>query len=218
MRQIFTIIASTVSALLIFFGVIWVFKANILAHYLSRSLHNAPVSIDSIGYKEDVFTVNRLSISTIAEPQKTAFFTKTLSVYANWKQLFKRPIVIDAIQAKDVYIHITLYKDGSSNWSKILGKKESQSKNGAAYLIKQLSLKNLQVTVASSGKVKTYPIIDEITLYNISNETGFPIHEVEKAIFRLVLKKLFDDFGIKTIEKILDRVLPINGKIPLFGN
>ena len=58
-----------------------------------------------------------------------------------------------------------------------------------------------------------FPTIEKLEFYNISDETGFPIEEVEKAIAHAILKSVFQKFNllhlIQAPVKIIEKVIPI---------
>lgn len=218
MKLFVKILVSVLTISLILVVAAWTFRANIIAYSISRSLNYAPVSIEQVAYKNASFTIKDLIISNLnSYPKTTAFSAAETTIYTSLKDLIKKKVTIESIDVEDIYIHIDVYQDGSNNWSLLLADKKGAEKSSTPYLIEELTLRNLAVSVTdASGKTIHYPVIKEMVFYNISDETGFPIHEVEKAIFQLVLRKLFQDFGIKTIEDVLKNVIPKG--IPFFGS
>ena len=89
-------------------------------------------------------------------------------------------------------------------------KKETKRK----YLIKKLTLYNITVILTKAdGQKETFPTIDKLEFYNITDETGFPIDEIEKAIAQAILKSVLGKFkllhllenapGVNLIKKVI---------------
>ena len=126
-------------------------------------------------------------------------------------------MTIDEIVVRDIFVGVEFYdsKQKESNWNYILATDEKKEKKGEKdYLIRKLVLYNLTVQVTqSNGQVKRYPTIPKMEFYNISSETGFPIDQIEKAIFNLVLKDLFKKLNLDQIlkdqlQKVPSKYLP----------
>ena len=132
-------------------------------------------------------------------------------------------MVIEAIDIADINIGLEYYDASKNvtNWDKILEeKKKGKEKSDRNYLIKKLTLTNLTVTTTDyQGKTTRYPMIKQMVFYNISDETGFPIEEIEKAIFDIVLKKVLREYGIKALQQAIEQFAPQLPGLPgLFGS
>lgn len=194
----------------------WTFRTNIFAYYLSRSLNGAPVSVQNFTYEKNYFWVQGLVIST-KPPQKNLLFSaKNTTVSTSLSALLKEKIIVEKMQISDIELQITLQKNGNTNWDEVLEITETSSP-GSPYLIKELVARNLVVSVTdSTGKTVRYPVIEEMVFTNISNETGIPLEQVQKEIFRLLLRRIFQEFGIKAIENVLKHILPDPSSFPFF--
>ena len=74
---------------------------------------------------------------------------------------------------------------------------QNYSYNNLDYLIKKLILTHLTVElVQANGKVQRFPTIQRMEFHNISSETGFPIDEIEKAIFKMMMQELMQKFNL----------------------
>ena len=62
-----------------------------------------------------------------------------------------------------------------------------------------------------NGQVKRYPTIPSMEFHNISDETGFPVSEIEKAIFNQVLKNLYQQLDL---QNTLKQLIPGGNYIP----
>jgi hypothetical protein len=60
----------------------------------------------------------------------------------------------------------------------------------------------------ANGKVKRYPTIKQMEFYNISSATGFPVEEIEKAIFEMMMKDIFKKLQLDQLFKTINP-LPI---------
>jgi hypothetical protein len=99
---------------------------------------------------------------------------------------------------------IEMYKNGN-NWQTIMStNNRDPNKKGRPYLIKRLNLTNLTVVLMdANGKAKTYGPID-ISFKNISDKSGFPLHDIEKAIMQKIINEIIKQFNIPDIIKSLD--------------
>ena len=112
---------------------------------------------------------------------------------------------------KDIFIEIEFYNASGedNNWARILSRNDKEEKISRDYMIHTLILKNLTVEVTqSNGKVKRYPTIQEMEFHNISSATGFPIDEIEKAIFDLMIKEVFKKLLLDQLLKTINPIAP----------
>ena len=63
----------------------------------------------------------------------------------------------------------------------------------------------------ADGSFKRYPTIPRMEFHNISSETGFPISEIEKAIFDLVMKDLFRKLQLDQLLRTIDPLKNLPG-------
>lgn len=76
--------------------------------------------------------------------------------------------------------------------------KTNSSNNQTPYLIKELKIDNLYVTIYKmDGSHELLPVIPNLSIKNISDESGFPVHQIEKAVYNEMLKSIFNIFDIK---------------------
>ncbi len=219
MKKAIIIPLSIILILIIACIILWTNRENIVAHYISKSLNNTPVSIKKIKYKNQIFMIRDLFIGNPrGSKTKTAFSSKTIDIDASYKALRAKNMVIESIELSDIFIGIEMYNESGSqnNWSKILKKDPSKKDTeGRHYLIKKLTLRNLTIVVTDSqGRQTRYPSLDHMVFYNISDKTGFPIEEIEKAIFNLVLQQVMKEYGLEFLQKTLKKFLPL----PIFGD
>jgi len=196
----------------------WTNKSAVAAHFLSRELNGVPVAIRSLQITKEQSNVAQLRIGNPPRSRTpVAFAAEQMKVQTTIQQVMGDPMTIDEIVVKDIFVGVEFYdsKQQDSNWNYILATDEKKKKKEEKdYLIRKLTLYNLTVEVTqSNGQVKRYPTIPKMEFYNISSATGFPIDEIEKAIFNLVLKDLFKKLNLDQIlkdqlQKVPNKYLP----------
>ncbi len=189
----------------------WTNRENILSHFLSHQLH-VPVSIRSLEITKTSANIHRLWIGNLPESKSSTSFTaENLDIQATLDKILGDPLIIDQVSIDNIFVGIEFYDAAGkdSNWNRILQEdhKKKKSKN---YLIRTLTLRNLTVEVTqSNGTVKRYPTIKEMEFHNIGSDTGFPVDEIEKAIFDLMMKNLFQKLQIDQLFKNLTPYIPL---------
>ena len=121
-----------------------------------------------------------------------------------------------------IFLGIEFYSNNpeDTNWTRILNHRpKTPKKDSKDYLIKYLKIDSLTVSVTKpDGKTQVYPSLHNLEFHNISNKTGFPIDQIEKAIFKLVLQSVIEKYGIDSIIKsIAPSGFPFN-VLPFFNN
>ncbi len=136
---------------------------------------------------------------------------KKIDVRSSISQVRAETLTIDSFTLSNNIIGVEFYNSSgsSNNWTTIMStptksKKQTQRK----YLIKKLTLTNINVVLTkANGQKQTFPTIDKLEFNNITDETGFPIDEIEKAIANAILKSVFQKFNIL---HLLDNIPPVN--------
>ena len=190
----------------------WVERAAVAAHLLSRHL-GVPVSIETLEITKENAQISHLWIGNPSGfKDKDAFTAQTIEVDSTYSQITGNPLIIDRIAMSNLNIYLENNKNGETNWTRILKHSDSKKPSNRHYLIKTLTLQNLTVQVTQpNGKVKRYPTIPSMEFHNISDETGFPINEIEKAIFNQMIKNLYQQFDI---QNLLQQAIPGGNYIP----
>jgi hypothetical protein len=209
MRKTTIFLALAVLCLVVALGITWTNRENILAHFISRQLH-VPVSIRSLEIRKSSAEISRIWIGNFPHSQTpTSFTAESITLDANWDQIFGNPVTIEEIDIDNIFVGIEFYDAGGddNNWSRILHENGQKKKNPKDYLIRTLILRNLTVELTqANGKVKRYPTIQRMEFHNISSEAGFPVEEIEKAIFDLMMKDIFKKFNLKQLFKNINPV------------
>ncbi len=184
--------------------VVWTNRANLVAHFLSRHLR-VPVTIRTLEVTKTEADISRLWIGTPPKSKtSTSFSAETIAIVSNLDQIMGNPLTIDEINMANLFIGVEYYEGLETNWTYILQSKgeNNKKKKERDYLIRTLILENLTVEVTqANGKIKRYPTIPRMEFHNISSDTGFPIDEIEKAIFNLMMQDLFKNLNIDQLLK-----------------
>jgi hypothetical protein len=209
MRKIFLFLVLSILCLAVAAAITWTNRENILAHFLSRQLH-VPVTIRSLEIGKTSAEISRLWIGNFpGSRNSTSFTSESLKLEAKLDEIFGNPVTIESIDLDNIFVEIEFYdaQGKESNWGRILEKKGEKKKNSKEYLIRTLVLSNLTVEVTQAdGKVKRYPTIKRMEFHNIGSETGFPVDEIEKAIFDLMMKDLFKKLQLDQLFKNLSPI------------
>jgi len=191
MRKLSLFLALALLCLAIAATLTWTNRSTILAHFMSRQLR-VPVTIRALDLSKTSSAISRLWVGNFpGSKSSTSFTAESIRMQAALEQIFEDPMTIEAIDIDDIFVGIEYYQGGDTNWSRILQSKVPKKKKPRDYLIRTLTLRNLTVQVMQAdGKVKRYPTIKQMEFHNITSETGFPVEEIEKAIFDLMMKDL----------------------------
>ena len=181
-------------------------SAAILAEMISKKTMT-PVSIKSIEWRKDRFTIKDL---TIGNPKGTRLPTvlqvETLNVEAPYRQYFKNPIIIDQILLDNVYVNIQIYDRNQTqgNWQTIIANMAIDHKSPLSIerpaIIKKLILLNIQIDlILSDGKLRRLSPIPRLEFENISSDKGIPTQEISEIIVQKMMHSIFLEKGLKTI-------------------
>ncbi len=190
----------TLGVALAFFA--WSIKTELVAGFLSHQLR-VPVSMGLFDVHSESAEISRLWIGTpLNSRTNTSFASQEILTVAPIGNYVRNPLVIESIDINNIIVGIENYNaDGSdNNWSRMMGAGPSAQPSDRQWLIRRITLRNLTVIVTDwKGTQKRYPTIPQITLTNVSSESGFPISEIEKAIFHLMLQDLIRQLDLGRI-------------------
>jgi len=213
MKRLLLFIISLILAVAIALIVAYTFKTKLIVYFLTNKL-GVPVTIESTTIRKNELDINNLWIGN-PEGSKTkrAFSSEINQIKGSPSELYNTPHTIDEVYMENIFVGVELYSaDGKdNNWSLILTKKKVHETKPRPYLIRKFIIRNLSIQlVKANGEVQNFPVIKEMVFYNISDETGFPIKDIEKALFNLVLKEVFKKIGL---EQLMNTIVP--SSIPL---
>ncbi len=182
-------------------------KSFLISRFLS-SKTNAPVSIEEILFFKGGCKISYFHLQNNTPPCKTstALSAKEITCIAPLSALFHHKIEIESIHLKDIQLGIEFFTPSGdeNNWTLLLSNNKPDTKSSRPYLIRSVIFDNIHVTITDpTGKVKNVPPISHLEFHNISDESGIPIEELQKAIFHSMIESIFKKLGIKTIKKIL---------------
>lgn len=173
---------------------------------MSRQLR-VPVSIRTLDISKTSAGITRMWIGNFPKSQtSTSFTAETLRLDATLDQIFGNPVTIEHIDINDIFVGIEFYdaNGNDNNWGRILHENGQKKSHSREYLIRTLILRNLTVELTqANGKVKRYPTIKQMEFHNISSASGFPVEEIEKAIFEMMMKDIFKKLQLDQIFKTL---------------
>lgn len=182
------------------------FSAPILANIISHKTHT-PVSIQSIDWKKESFTIHDISIGNPPKARfPTALRVQTIDVQAPYKQYFEDPILIDLIHLNNVYVNIQVYnkEQTEGNWQTLIANMSEDHKSPLTVerhaSIKKLVLTNIQIDlILSDGKLHKLSPIDRLEFDNIRSDKGIPTQEISEIIVQKMMNQIFLQKGLKAI-------------------
>lgn len=207
--KIFKFIALLIIVAIAAAWIAWETKAQLLSHFISNHVR-APVTIQTLDMTKTQIDISNLWIGNPPRSRTaTSFSAETIEIDTELYQIMNDPLIIDRIDIANIFVGLEYYANGETNWTIMLNEPSGQKK-GRDYLIRTLILENLTVEVTqANGQKKRYPTIERMEFHDISSDTGFPVKEIEKAIFNLMMKNIIDKFNL------LKQPLNIPGNAPL---
>ena len=211
MKKFFIPFISLIVIIIIIGFILWFNIPNIIARKISKEL-SVPVSIENVILSKHNMIIEELDVGTPkGSKTKSSFSSRIIDVETSLKHLRGETLTINSLTFENNIISVEFYNatGTSNNWTTIMStptksKKQTQRK----YLIKKLTLTNINVVLTkANGQKQTFPTIDKLEFNNITDETGFPIDEIEKAIANAILKSVFQKFNIL---HLLDNIPPVN--------
>ena len=197
-KKILLILLALLIILSIIGAVAWTRRASIAAEFIHRST-GVPASIGTLDLSSSGAQIENFKLGNPPGFRSSnSFKAETISIATTWKELTADPLTINQINMDNLTITVESKKDGTTNWDQITAPKHKTTEKSRHYLIKVLVMNNLTVqAVKPDGTKKVYPPIPQLVFYNISDETGFPVEEIEKAIFNLMMQNLFQQLDLK---------------------
>lgn len=203
MKKVLIVVFACILISFALLGVAWMQKTTILAHFLSKQMH-VKVSLQSLDITRELTTLTNLWMGNPRHSTTTTSFSSSLiEIAQDPLDILNNPLIIDRIDISDISVGIEYYPDNQTNWNYILRSNSPKIRKGRDYLIRTLVLNNLSVIVtAANGKETRYPAIERMEFHDISSDSGFPIEEIEKAIFKKVMQNIFDKYLFKPFQNI----------------
>jgi hypothetical protein len=182
-------------------------RNSLISFFLTESL-GAPVSMREILFYKGGFEISDFHVSNVPPCKTTnAFFAEDITCKATSRSILQHRMEIESIHIKNILLGIEFFTPSGdqNNWTLLLTNHRGKKKNSRPYLIRTIIFDNVHIAITDAeGRIKKVPTIAHLEFHNISDESGFPIEEIEKAIFQSMLQTLFRQLGIKTIMKMLD--------------
>lgn len=221
MKRFLIPFVSLILILIILAFVTWFNIPNILAHILSREF-SVSTTVGNVNISKNNLKINDINIGTPkGSKTSSSFFSKELHVKSTIAALRNERLTIDSFTLNNIIIGIEFYNESGTdnNWVRILKIPTRPEKlSNRKYLIKKMTLNNISLVLTkSNGQKQTFPTIDKLEFFNISDETGFPIEEIEKAISEAILKSVFEKFNLLYLIRDLNPVNMIQKVLPFFN-
>lgn len=175
---------------------LWQRRASVAASFMHRHL-GVPVTLQALNINANGATLTNLQVSNPSGFQSPfAFQAEDIIITTTLAEIRANPLTIDEIDITDIMVNVESKRNGETNWHRILAHKDKSGQNQRHYLIKTLILRNLNVQLTKpDGSTQNFPL-GEMQFHNISDETGFPVSEIEKAIFNQVMKQIFQQLNL----------------------
>lgn len=206
MRKLFSVFFFFFLLLLLIFSIGWANRTTLFCHFLSHQLQ-VPVHLDTLQVSLQQVSASKLLIENPPHSQtSTAFSSETVILNGTLEEVLGSTLTIEEIRLKNIFVGIEFYDPDKqrTNWTQLLTISRPSDPHSKNYLIRKLILENLTVEVIqANGDRKQYPTIERIELHQINHESGFPIEEIEKAIFKLMLQDLFKQLDLEQLLNIL---------------
>lgn len=211
-----------VSIIIIIGFIAWFNIPNIIANILTREF-SVLVTVGNVNLSKNNLKVQSLNVETpTGSKTSSSFYSEEINVSSTLKNINNQQLTIDSFTLKNNIISIEFYNESGSdnNWVRILNKPTKPEKvSNRKYLIKKLTLNNISLVLTKpNGQKQNFPTIEKLEFYNISDETGFPIEEIEKAITEIILNSVFQQFNLLNLlkesspYKVLEKVFPFFNK------
>lgn len=203
-----------ICCLALFAWIGWQRRTAIASKMLEKHL-GVPVKMQRLDVNSQGARIDHL---TIKNPKgfrsPSSFAADTIAIDTTWKKLRGDPLTIDLIQMDNILVTIEESSSGKTNWDLIVGDQTPNSAPTRHWLIKTLVLNNLTVQVMQpNGTIKKYPTLSQMQFYNLTDKTGFPVDQIEKAILNEVMKNLLRNFNL---QNLLHPVMPGGMPLPSF--
>jgi hypothetical protein len=185
---------------------LWSHRTSLISHFLTKRV-GTKVSLEAFHFVKEGCKIHGFHIFN-PPPCKTdsAFFATKISCYMKLRSVFEKRVVIDKIHLQEIDLGIEFFnKSGDeNNWTYLLSDDTETPVHSKPYLIRSLVFDNINATITDmDGKVKKVPTIKHLEFHDISDESGFPIAELEKAILQAMIRSIFKNLGIKTIMNMI---------------
>ncbi|NGX63467.1 MAG: hypothetical protein KR126chlam6_00879 [Candidatus Anoxychlamydiales bacterium] len=217
MKKFFIPFISLVLILIIIGFVIWFNIPNIVSRMLSKEF-SVPVNVENVKISKNLLQIDGLDLGTPkGSKTKSSFYSKQIDVVSSLSKIREEVLTVDSMTLSNNIIGVEFYNSSgtSNNWTTIMNTPSRAKKaTNRKYLIKKLTLYNITVVLTKQdGQKQTFPTIDKLEFYNITDETGFPIDEIEKAIAQAILKSVFGKFNLlhllNTPVNVIKKVIPL---------
>ncbi|NGX55962.1 MAG: hypothetical protein K1060chlam5_00196 [Candidatus Anoxychlamydiales bacterium] len=217
MKKLIVIFSSFVALIFIIAIILWFNMPSFVSSYLTREF-GVETSVSNVKLNSQNLNIFDLNMSNPkGSKSSTAFQCKKINFNSTFKNIRSKTLTINSISLNDIVIGVEFYNrmGSDNNWSRIMQTKGKITESKRKYLIKTLSLNNIAIVlVKADGTRQNLPTIDKLEFHNITDESGFPIDEIEKAIAHIILRSIFQKYNLLELLKSISPVKIFNQSIP----
>jgi hypothetical protein len=217
MKKLIIIFSSFIAIIVMIAVVLWFNMPSYISRYLTKEF-GVETIISNVNINTKNLNIYNLKMQNPKGSKlQNAFTCKKINFNSTIKNIRASTFTIDSISLDNMTISVELYnKSGSdNNWARIMATKETDPKTDRKYLIKTLNLNNINIVLYRNNKIENLKPIKNLTFNNITNESGFPIEEIEKAIAHVILKHIFKQYNLSDLLKNIDPVNIIKKSLPI---
>ena len=193
------------------FGIFYIYNnlPKITSSLLSRKC-GFPVTIQELEINRKEIKAQNFSIFNLTpSPHDPALSCSELKITTTFKQVFGNTLTIDRIWLKNTGLNIQFFDAArqKNNFLQLFNAKKTKTSKSKGkskpYLIKKIVLQEINVKlIFADGKTREVTI-PELVFTNITDKSGFPIEDLEKAILHAIIRSVFDKLGLKNLLKTL---------------
>jgi hypothetical protein len=217
MKKAIIIFGSFIAFVVIIATILWFNMPSYISRYLTKEF-GVQTSISNVTLDTKNLNVYNLIMENPKGSKiQNALTCKKINLNSTIKNISSSTLTINSISLENISIAVELYNSSGTdnNWVRIMDTKETDTKSDRKYLIKTLKLNNINIVLYRNNKIENLKPIKNLTFNNISNESGFPIEEIEKAIAHVILKHIFKQYNLLDLLKSIDPTKIIEKSIPI---
>ena len=180
MKTLFKIFGFIVVLVIFVFLVLFFLKTPVTTWYISKKL-GVELSIDKVNLSSKELKITGLKVYDYQK--QLAMESKSIVLNYQSSKSWASPCVIEKFLIEDTKVYVECHDIlcKKNNWTEILENVQDEDKE---FVIRNMTINNLHVSVASKIGPKKEGSIDHLSYANISSKKGFPVQQVIVVIFR----------------------------------
>ncbi|MFA5249923.1 MAG: hypothetical protein WC371_00740 [Parachlamydiales bacterium] len=172
------------------------------ASFLLSKNFKFPIKLQELKFKPGGLKLSELEIFNLHPSAfDPALECQTIEIATTLKKIFSKQLTIDEILMQKIVLNIQFFDQAKkeNNFSHLISEKPKKSKHQRPYLIKKLILQDIRVELIFADGSKQSVKIRELAFANITEKSGFPVDQIEKAILHEIIRSIFNQLGIKDL-------------------